>query len=364
MSNLSPVLALPAGSCIGSSGSSSFSSLFAGDSRSSNSTDITPPRSPVVEEPKFTQLVSFVADSTHHRVSLPKLKPSLKTNEVSRLDDETTSKAPVQSATTDIFLFSPLLDIQLQDARGYESDSEGEDGLRPQCNRRARANPSSAPARMRGVSAPITSTAGEDPSYPNCANRSSPAICRRNRPPMLDLTVIPPCGNKLTLGKAAIGLGLGLPSNRLIQTSRVSTAPVLMSPPISHVYNANLLPCRPFPPPLHIIQNPRLQPTVILDSPSPIELLPSRFSYFQSPNCLSPPRSLQIPRSPLRDALPETRLGFQGTSVSATPSPTELCSSLAFDTMYPRTPFVSPEARAYPSFTATGGNAEGAKRVT
>jgi hypothetical protein len=45
------------------------------------------------------------------------------------------------------------------------------------------------------------------------------------------------------------------------------------------------------------------------------------------------------------------------------PSPTELYSSLAFDTVYPRTPFASPEARAYPSFTATGGNAEGANRV-
>ncbi|KIM84888.1 hypothetical protein PILCRDRAFT_817701 [Piloderma croceum F 1598] len=365
MSNPSPFLALPASSRIGSSGSSSFSSLFAGDSLSSDSTDITPPRSPVIEEPKPTQLISFVADSTH---CLQKLKPLLKTNEneqVSGLRDETIPKAPIQSATTG---FSPLLDIQLQeDATGYESDSEPKNGFRsrPQRNKRARANPSPVPAQMRGVSAPIINTAGEDPSYPNCANRSNPTICWQNRPPMLDLTVIPPCGNKLTLGKAAIGLGLGLPSNHL-QTSRASTAPVLMSPPISRVYNANLLPCRPFPSPLHTgqMQSPRLQPTVILDSPSPMELLPSRFSYFQSPDCLSPPRGFQTPRSPLRDAFPETRLGFQGTSVSGMPSPTELYSSLAFDTVYPRTPFVSPEARAYPSFTATGGNAEGANRVT
>jgi hypothetical protein len=373
MSNSSPFLALPAGSCTGSSGSSSFSSLFAGDSQYSNSTDITPPRSPVIEEPKPTQLMSFVADSTHRRVSPPKLNPLPKAKEneqVLCLDDETTPKTPIQSPKTGIFPFSPPPYIQLQeDATGYESDSEGENGLRsrPHRNRRAQANPSSVPARMRGVSTPIIGAAGEDPSYPNSDNHSNPTICRQNRPPMLDLTVIPPRGNKLALGKAAIGLGLGLPSNHLMQISRASTAPMLMSPPISRASNANLLPCRPFPPPgpLHTgqMQNPRLQPTVILDSPSPMDMLPSRFSYFQSPNCPSPQRSFQIPRSPLRDAFPETRLGFQGTSVSGMPSPTELYSSLAFDTVYPRTPFASPEARAYPSFTATGGNAEGANRV-
>jgi len=340
MSFASPFLVLPTDSRTdsASSGSSSSSSLFAGDSQYSNSTDITPPRSPTREEPKL-------------------LSKTNENEQVSHLDDEATPKTPNQSAKTGIFPFSPLLRIQLQeDDTGYESESEDEGSPRsprPNRYRRALGNPSSLPAGMRGVTAPVTASIGEDVLFPSCVTRALPTILRQNRPSMIDLAVIPPCGDKRRLGKAAIGLGLGLPSNCPIPTFRALTEPVQTSPS-SRATVTNLLPCRPFPPPsprTGEIQNPRLGPTVILGSPSPIEMLPSRFSYFQSPNRPSPHQGSQLPRSPLSDAIPEKR--FQENLVSGMPSPMELYSSWAFDTVYPRNPFVSPEA--CPSFTADDG---------
>jgi hypothetical protein len=353
-----------------SSGSSSISSLFAGDSQSSNSTDITPPRSPAAEEPKSSKLISFTVAGTPHRISLTKLKLPPKTNEneqASCLDDDSTPKTPIHSAKTGIFQFSPLLHIQLQvDDAGYESEAEDEGSPRSPLPKRyspAWDNPSSLPARMRGVTAPIVPAAGEDPLSQSCVKHVLPVILRQNRPSTIDLTVIPPYGLKPKLGKASIGLGLGLPSNHPLQTSRALTEPVLMSPPISYAFTTNLLPCRPFPPPSPRsgeIQNinPRLRPTVIPGSPSPIEMLPSRFSYFQGQNCRGPLPSSRLTNSPPRNVTPET-LRLQPIFVSGIPSPMELYSSFVYDTAYPRTPFVSPEAHASPSFGASDGDANG-----
>jgi hypothetical protein len=297
--------------------------------------------------------MSFAVTSTPRLISLPKLKLPPKTNENEQASCllESSPKTPIQNAKTSIFPFSPLLCTQ-EDA-GYESGPEDEGSHRsplPKHYSQARRN-ITLPIRTRVLTIPAIPTVDEYPSSSSGVDLAPRAIHRQNRPSAIDLTVVHPYGIKT--GKAAIGLGLGLPTNHSTQTSRASTAPVPMSPPISHVATEKLLPCRPFPrlsPRLSEIQNPRLQPTFVPGSPSPIDMLPSRCSYFQSPNCSSPLQGSYLPLLSPRDAILGTP-GLQPTIISNIPSPTELYSYFGYDAAYPRTPFASPEVRGNASFS-------------
>jgi hypothetical protein len=353
MSTHSSFLELPiAPSSHSSSGSSSLSSLFAGDSHSSNTTDDTPPSSPTTKEPKAIKPMSF---GLPRRVSLPKLQIQHKNDEneqASRLDGESSPKTPIQSAKRGIFLFSPLAHIQLQeDDVGYESDCEVGASSRPSHAKRfsrSKRNLSTIPARIRSVTAPALPKVGEE-SPPGGIDHAAPAILRPNRPLRIDLAAVPPYAIKPKASKAPIGLGLGLSPNHPFQIPRASTAPSPMSPSTCNVPIANLLPSRPFSPPSpHAIQDPRLRPTILLGSPSPIEMLPSRFSYFQKHNhpSLLPGFQLSSYSSP-NDAILEPPLS---SVVPGVPSPMEVYSSFAYDSVYPRTPCASPEIHACPPF--------------
>ena len=347
----SSFLVLPVDTLSGSSLDPSSPFLFAGDSQSSNPADITP-RSPTNDEPQTNKPMTFAATSTPHRISLPKLKLPPKTNENEQASCllESSPKTPIQNARTSILPFSPLLCTQ-EDA-GYESGPEDEGSHRsplPKHYSQARRN-ITLPIRTQVLTAPVIPTVDEYPSTPSGIDPPR-VIHRQNRPSEIDLAVVPPYGIKT--GKAAIGLGLGLPTNHSTQISRASTAPVLMSPPISHVPTEKLLPCRPFPrlsPRMSEIQNPRLQPTFVPGSPSPIDMLPSRCSYFQSPNCSGPLQGSHLPLLSPRDAILGT-LGLQPTIISSMPSPTELYSYFGYDTAYPRTPFASPEVQGDASYS-------------
>lgn len=316
-------------------------SLFAGDSLCSNSIDNTSARSPTNKASKSTQAMSYAITHTSRKASLPKLELSYKTNENEQAS-KPTPKAPIHGAKTGTFPFSPLLRIQLQED-GYESESEDEGsstpGSRPKRYSRTRRNISAPHARLRGVTAPIIPTASETPLLSNTGPLSSTTL-PSSRPLSIDLPSVPSYLIRPKVAKATIGLGFGFPSNHPFQTPRSSTAPALLSPQFS-----------PLPPHLHEhsfspyagdVQNFRLLATIMPDSPSPAEMLPPPSSYFPGPTCPSPLQTSQLPLVPM-DVVSER---LQPTFVAGISSPMEMCRSTAYDSVYPPTPFGSPEISA------------------
>ena len=342
MSSPFPFLALPIGphSDSSSSGSSS-SSLFAGDSQSSNSTDI--PHSPMDKEPKVTGM-SLTAACTTRRVSL-KLYKINENEPAAYLGNESSPKTPIQSAKSGIFHLSPRSRIQLQEEDvGYGSDSEDGGSSGSPHPKRFSDFRMSQSALLRNGTPPIL------PRVEESLGGGKPALprIRPNRPSMINIGATCPQSIQLKVDTKLIGLGLGLPSNHPLQTLRGLTAPTLMSPTIVHKPVANLLPCRPFSPlspRTRQMQDPRLRPTVVPGSPSPIDMLPSRISYFQKRNDPSPLQGSRFAFSSPRETILEP-LRPKSTVFPCMPSSMELYSSFAFDTVYPCTPFTSPEVHA------------------
>lgn len=324
--SLSPAPSAPPSPLSGLRQDSSSASMFAGDTDLSTSIDST-----LSHSPKNTML--HVATSC--KVSGSKLELLYKTKENEQVSPTFTPKASAQSPQAGIYPISSLLHIHLQEEDpGYESESENE-GCRaskplPKRYGQTRKNQYVPCVRPRGVTAPVVPTTSEKSL---ALNNSIP---RAHRPSTIDLASISPY-IKPKVAKAAIGLGLGLPSDHPLQTPRASTAPALLSPQLSPP-SAPYLHCRPFSPYAGDIQNLMLRATIALDSPSPTEMLPPRVSYFARPTCPSPLQASQLPSSP--NGTVPTRL--KSTFVNEMPSPMALYSS-AYEVACPPTPCGSPE---------------------
>ncbi|KDQ57848.1 hypothetical protein JAAARDRAFT_47662 [Jaapia argillacea MUCL 33604] len=280
--HIAPAVASPAFESLSLSSSSSCSSSSSSQSsfwqsHSSDSlSDTTPPESPSTNCGDFISIKSLLPlISKHHASELA--------------SDATSHPTPRQSTgfpsrillvTSPNAILAPLRDS------GYEAEAEEHQITMQRPNARAVSSTAIKMIRPRRRDAlgsyhlPNISSIPLSAEQPGVAVQTSPKLqssTNRNRPPTIDLTTIPPYVYKPKLRKAPIGLGLGLPSAQLPCPSRIVTASplfTLFSPSQNTIHPLHLLPAHPFSPPSPR-QNPRLRPTRMEDSPSPIQSLPS-----------------------------------------------------------------------------------------
>ncbi|KAH7928101.1 hypothetical protein BV22DRAFT_230673 [Leucogyrophana mollusca] len=253
-----------------SSSASSRSSLLACATESSgDQTEISPPHSP-------TGKTSF----TRKQLCPGLLKPMCPMGELTP-----------QDATVSLHARPSAL---AADEGGYEADLESHEAssvsgvARPKPVRgesKGRKRAQSLQSRHPLGTTSLANEASPDPQVGHKDTHSGPAQTRHAvRPNAIDLKAIPEYEFEPKVVKAAVGLGLGLPSDHHVKTPRSSTMPHFPSPSMLHLPEQNLLPSRPFPSPIsesEVRRDLRLRPTILADSPSPIELLPPRMPCYE-----------------------------------------------------------------------------------